>query len=74
MLETSLLQGSSIQAAIKSEMDINIELKDFNRTHQIDAKAENKGQSIIVKFTRYSKRRKVFNSEKRLRTFPLLGA
>ena len=52
---------------IKSEMNIDIDVKDIDQSHQISAKTENKHRPIIVKFVRYSERRKVFNSKKRLK-------
>ena len=48
-------------------MNIDIDVKDINRTHRIGAKPENKRRPIIVKFVRYSERCKVFNSKKRLK-------
>ena len=51
----------------KSEMDIDIDVKDIDRTHRIGAKTGNKRRPIIVKFARYLERRKVFNSKKRLK-------
>ena len=53
---------------IKSEMDIDIDVKDIDRTHRIGAKSENKRRPITVKFGRYLERRKVFNSKKRLKS------
>ena len=53
--------------AIKSEIDIDIDVKDIDLTHWIDAKTENNRRNIILKFVRYSERRKVFNSKKRLK-------
>ena len=47
-------------------MGIDIDVKDIQRTHWIGKKTEKKRRPIIVKFTRYSTRRKVFNSKKRL--------
>ena len=52
---------------IKSEMDINIDVKVIDQTHRIGAKTESKRRPIIVKFARYSERHKVFNSKKRLK-------
>ena len=43
---------------IKLEMDIDMYVKDIDRTHRIGAKSENKRRPIIVKFARYSERRK----------------
>ena len=48
---------------IKSEMDIDIDVKDIDQTCWIGAKTENKRQLIIVKFTRYLERCKLFNSK-----------
>ena len=48
-------------------MDIDLDVKDIDRTHRIDAKKENKRWPIILKFGKYSERRKVFNSKKRLK-------
>ena len=53
--------------AIKSEIDIDIDVKDIDLTHWIGAKTENNRRNIILKFVRYSERRKVFNSIKRLK-------
>ena len=53
--------------AIKSEIDIDIDVKDVDLTHWIGAKTENNRRNIILKFVRYSERRKVFNSKKRLK-------
>ena len=53
--------------AIKSEIDIDINVKDIDLTHWIGAKTENNRRNIILKFVRYSERRKVFNSKKRLK-------
>ena len=47
-------------------MGIDIDVNDIQRTHWIGTKTEKKRRPIIVKFTRYSKRRKIFNSKKRL--------
>ena len=47
-------------------MGIDIDVKVIQRTHWIGKKTEKKRRPIIVKFTRYSTRRKVFNSKKRL--------
>ena len=52
---------------IKSEMSIDINVKDFDRTHRIGAKAENKRRSTIVKFVRYSERQKLFNNKERFK-------
>ena len=52
---------------IKSEIDIDIDVKDIDGTHRIGAKSENKRRLIIFKFARHSERRKVFNSKKRLK-------
>ena len=41
---------------IKSEMDINIDVKVIDQTHRIGAKTESKRRPIIVKFARYSER------------------
>ena len=48
-------------------MDIDIDVKDIDRTHRIGVKSENKRGPITDKFARYSERRKVFNSKKRLK-------
>ena len=40
-------------------MDMDINVRDIDRTHWISVKTENKRQSIIVKFARYLERRKV---------------
>ena len=53
--------------AIKSEIDIDIDVKDIDLTHWIGAKTENNRRNIILKFVSYSERRKVFNSKKRLK-------
>ena len=53
--------------AIKSEIDIDIDVKDIDLIHWIGAKTENNRRNIILKFVRYSERRKVFNSKKRLK-------
>ena len=54
-----LIQGRwhfhKVIQTIKSEMDIDINVKDIDRTHWIGAKTENKWRPIIVKFARYSK-------------------
>ena len=47
-------------------MDIDIDVKDIDRTHRIGAKSENKRRPIIFKL-RCSERCKVFNSKKRLK-------
>ena len=52
-------------------MNINIDVKDIDRTHRTGAKTENKRRPIIVKFARYSERRKAFNSKKRLKGMSL---
>ena len=52
---------------IKSETDIDIDVKDIDQTHQIGAKTENKRRLITVKLARYSERRKVFSSNKSLK-------
>ena len=39
-------------------MDIDIDVNDIDQTHRIGAKTEKKRQLIIVKFRRYSERRK----------------
>ena len=52
---------------IKSEMDIDLDVKAIDQTHQIDAKSENKCWPMIVNFARYSERCKVFNSKKKLK-------
>ena len=44
-------------------MDTNIDVKDIDRTHGIGAKVENKPRPIIVKYVRYSERRKFFKSK-----------
>ena len=58
---------------IKSETDIDIDVKDIDWTHRISAKTENKRRPIIKRFVRYSRRRKVFNSKKWLKgkTLPI---
>ena len=52
---------------IKSEMDRDLDVKDIDRTHWLGAKLENKRRPVIVKAARYSERRQVFNSKKRLK-------
>ena len=51
----------------KSQMDIDIDVKDIDQTHWIGVKTENKRQPIIVKFMRHLERHKVFNSKKTLK-------
>ena len=48
-------------------MDIDLDVKAIDQTHQIDAKSENKRRPMIVNFARYSERCKVFNSKKKLK-------
>ena len=48
-------------------MDIDLDVKDIDRIHRLGVTSENKGWPIIVKFARYSERRKVFKSKKRLK-------
>ena len=48
-------------------MNIDINVKDFDRTHRIGAKAENKRRPTTVKFVRYSERQKVFNNKERFK-------
>ena len=52
---------------IKSEIDIDTNVKDIDQTHRIGPKTENSCQPMIVKFARYSERRKLFSSKKRLK-------
>ena len=52
---------------VKSEVDINLDVKDIDQTHWIGAKTKNKRQTIIVKFARYLVTDKVFNSKKRFK-------
>ena len=49
-------------------MDIDINVKDIDQTHRIGAKTEKKRQPIIVKFARYSERRKFSIARKRLKS------
>ena len=48
-------------------MDIDIDVKDIDRTHRIGEKTENKCRPKIGMFARYSERRNIFNSKKRLK-------
>ena len=62
---------------IKSEVNIDTNLKDIDRTHRIGVKTETKRQTKTMQFTRYSERHKILNSKKRLKTkipLPLLRA
>ena len=62
---------------IKSEMNIDTNLKDIDRTHRIGVKTETNRQTKNMQFTRYSERNKILNSKKRLKTkipLPLLRA
>lgn len=45
--------------AIKSEIDIDIDVNDIDRTHQKAAEIGNKRRTMILKFARYSERRNV---------------
>ena len=47
--------------------EIEQQIDRLNQTHRIGAKTENKRRPIIVKFVSYLERRKVFNSNKRLK-------
>ena len=53
--------------SIKSDMDIDIDVKDIDRSYRIGTKTEKKCRPIIVNFVRYSERRKVFHSKKRFK-------
>ena len=57
---------------IELDMDIDVDVKDIDQTHPISVKLEKKRRPKIVKFARYSERRKVFKNKKRLRISPLL--
>ena len=62
---------------IKSEMNIDINLKDIDRAHRIGVKTKNKRRTKTVQFTRYTERHNIFNSKSRLKSkipFPLLKA
>ena len=48
-------------------MDIDIDVKDIDRSYRIGTKTEKKCRPIIVNFVRYSERRKVFHSKKRFK-------
>ena len=43
----------------KSEIDIDIDVNDIDRTHQKAAEIGNKRRTMILKFARYSERRNV---------------
>ena len=53
---------------IKSDLDRNIDVKDNDMTHWVGGRSENKRRSVIVKFTEYSERSKMFNRTKRLKS------
>ena len=59
----SVVTDEVVMQTIKSEMDIDIDVKDIDRTHRIGGKTENKQRPIIVKFAKYLERLKVFNSK-----------
>ena len=52
---------------IKSEMDIDIDKKDIDQSHQTGATTENKYWPIVVKFLMCLERCKIFNRKKRLK-------
>ena len=54
VLQKELPSDEVVIQTIKSEMDIDINVKDINQTHQVCAKTENKHRPIIVQFVRYS--------------------
>ena len=48
-------------------MDLEISLKDIDRTHRIGAPSKSKSRPIIVKFVRYMDRRRIFTNKNRLK-------
>ena len=56
---------------ISEELDIEIEENDLDRTHRIGSRnrKEGKPQAIIVKFTRYAIRNKVYSNKKKGKNF-----
>ena len=58
------------KAALKifnEEMDLQIDPKDIDRSHRIGKMKNDKSRPIIVKFTSYRNRKKVFSSKRRLK-------
>ena len=49
-------------------MDIDIDVKDIDGTHQIGAQTEKKRRPITVEFAKYSEKRKIFGSKKKLKS------
>ena len=56
---------------ISEELDIEIEENDLDRTHRIGSRnrKEGKPRAIIVKFTRYAVRNKVYSNKKKGKKF-----
>ena len=51
----------------KSEIDLEISSGDIDRTHRISVPSKGENRPIIVKFLRYTDRRRVFTNKKRLK-------
>ena len=51
----------------KSEIDLAISSGDIDRTHRISVPSQSENRPIIVKFLRYTDRRRVFTNKKRLK-------
>ena len=49
-------------------MDIDIDVKDIDGTHQIGAQTEKIRRPITVEFAKYSEKRKIFGSKKKLKS------
>ena len=53
---------------IKEHLDIELSVKDFDRSHRIGKNnSKSKRRPIIVKFISYNDRRAIFNNKKRLK-------
>ena len=52
---------------IAEEMDIQLVEEDLDRTHRIGKKSDGKSRPIIIKFTRYNVRKKIYSNKKKLK-------
>ena len=60
--------GNIVLNVIKEHLDIELSVKDFDRSHRIGKSySKSKRRPIIVKFISYNDRRAIFNNKKRLK-------
>lgn len=56
-----------VRGIFEKQLNVTVEEPDIDRSHRIGKRKKDKHRPIIVKFTSYNKRRKVFNEKRQLK-------